>query len=105
MEHRTVFLALLTVFVLTILTLVCIPLARAAGPDEAQTAPYVDPAMAMAPAPSRCSSMFEILDVDRDGHINREEAKKSAETTATWKSLDGDRDNRISYAEYCTPRK
>ena len=49
--------------------------------------------------------MFQILDANRDGYINNEEAKKSAETTATWKGLDSNVDNRISFAEYCATRK
>lgn len=106
MEHRTMFLALWTAFYLSMLILVLsMPLARAAAEDEPRTTPYNDPAVAEAAAPSRCSSMFEILDANRDGYISNEEAKKSAETTATWKSLDGNADNRISFAEYCAKRR
>src|SRR5512134_90686 len=106
MEDRTVFVALLATFFAGILILILsTPLARAVGQDEAQTTPYSDPTVAEAAMPSRCSSMFQILDANRDGYINDQEAKKSAEATATWKNLDSNLDNRISFAEYCATRK
>ena len=53
------------------------------------------------PVSSGCASMFQILDADRDGYVDKSEAKKSAETMATWKNLDGDRDERLSKEELC----
>jgi hypothetical protein len=102
MKYRTAFLTLLTVFFLAILTLVLsTPLLHAAGEDNAQTTPYLDPPAAGAPAPSRCSSLFKILDSNEDHFIDKDEAKKSAETTAIWKSFDSDLDNRLSLEEFC----
>ncbi len=108
MKYRTAFLTLLTVFFLAILTLVLsTPLLHAAGEGNAQTTPYIDPpaAGAPAPSPSRCSSLFEILDANEDHFIDKDEAKKSAETTAIWKSFDSDLDNRLSLEEFCAAMK
>jgi predicted cobalt transporter CbtA len=106
MKYRTAFLTLLTVFFLTILTLVfTTPLLHAAEAGDAQKTPYVDAPAAGAPAPSRCSSMFEILDANDDHFIDKDEAKKSAETTAIWKNFDRDLDNRLSLEEFCAGTK
>jgi Ca2+-binding EF-hand superfamily protein len=45
--------------------------------------------------------MFRILDVNQDGHVSKDEARKSAETTASWKSLDSDLNDRLSFEEFC----
>jgi len=49
--------------------------------------------------------MFEILDANEDHFIDKDEAKKSAETTAIWKNFDSDLDNRLSLAEFCAGTK
>lgn len=44
--------------------------------------------------------MFKELDQNQDGYITREEAKRSADTTARFSEMDTDRDGRISLAEW-----
>jgi Ca2+-binding EF-hand superfamily protein len=48
--------------------------------------------------------MFEILDANQDGYVTKDEARKSAETTANWKSFDSDHNDRLSYEEFCATR-
>ena len=75
------------------------------GDNEAQTSPYVEPLVVGDSTPLRCSSMFRILDVNQDGHVSKDEARKSAETTASWKSLDSDLNDRLSFEEFCAQSK
>jgi len=49
--------------------------------------------------------MFQILDANKDDYVNKAEAKRSAGTTANWKRLDSNFDNRVSLAEFCTGTK
>lgn len=106
MKFRTAFLSLLTLSFLAILILVLgTRLLHAADDGNAQTAPYIDTATAGAPAPSGCSSMFQILDTNEDDYVNKDEAKRSAEMTANWKRLDSNLDNRVSLAEFCAGTK
>ena len=79
MKYRTAFLTLLTVFSLSILTLVLTSARLVKAAEEAET-PYANPSV--APVPLRCTSIFEILDADQDRYITRNEAKKAVETTA-----------------------
>lgn len=58
-----------------------------------------DRPVAGAPA-GTSSSMFEILDTNKDGYLTPDEAKKSAELTANWKALDRNGDGRVSPDEY-----
>lgn len=44
--------------------------------------------------------MFRELDQDKDGQISRDEAKRSADTTARFEEIDVDHDGRISAAEW-----
>ena len=106
MKVRTAFLSLLTLSFLAILTLVLgTRLLHAADDGNAQTAPYIDTAAAGVPAPSGCSPMFQILDANKDDYVNKAEAKRSAGTTANWKRLDSNFDNRVCLAEFCTGTK
>lgn len=74
---------------LSILLLGALPLAQAQTPGGAP------PAQDQIPAP-----LFEQLDVNRDGYVTPEEAKRSAEVTARFKELDANRDGRISIDEF-----
>jgi hypothetical protein len=94
-----------TVFVAFVTLLLGPPLADAAGERESPTGRSTDAPSAGAPAPSRCSSLFEILDANEDHFIDKDEAKKSAETTAIWKNFDRDLDNRLSLEEFCAGTK
>ena len=59
MNHQTAFLTLLTVFLLTVLTLVLsTPITHAAGDREVQTTPYIDHQVVGAPAPAVYSPKF-----------------------------------------------
>lgn len=42
------------------------------------------------------ASLFQYLDADRSGFITPSEAKRSAAVAVHWKSLDVDRDHRLS---------
>ena len=44
--------------------------------------------------------MFKELDRDKDGQITREEAKRSAEITASFDSLDTDHNGKVSILEW-----
>jgi hypothetical protein len=105
MKHFISFLTLSTVFLLALLAIaLSTAFAYAAGEDDAQTRPYMDPLVMGTSASSRCSSMFEILDANQDGYVTKDEARKSAETTANWKSFDSDHNDRLSYEEFCATR-
>ena len=89
MERLISFLTLSTVSLLAVLVIaLSAALAHVVGNNEAQTSPYVDPLVMGDSTPSRCASIFRILDGNQDGYISKHEARKSAETTASWKSLD-----------------
>jgi uncharacterized protein involved in copper resistance len=67
------------------------PAATPAGDPAARTTTAaMDP-----PAP-----LFQQLDVNHDGFIAPEEAKRSAEVTARFKELDTNHDGKISVAEF-----
>ncbi len=72
--------------------------------NEPQTRPYLDPMVIGDSTLARCASMFRILDVNQDDYITRDEARKSAETTASWKRLDGDLNGQLSFEEFCASR-
>ena len=74
----------------TILLLAAAPLAALA----ADTNPA--PATGQTEAPS----MFKELDKNHDGLIDQTEAKKSADVTARFSTLDGNKDKRISVTEW-----
>ncbi|MBL8541391.1 MAG: EF-hand domain-containing protein [Betaproteobacteria bacterium] len=76
-------------------------LAQPVEDSGAQTRPYVDPMVIGDSTLARCTSMFRILDANHDGYITRDEARKSAETTAVWKRLDDDLNDRLSFDEFC----
>lgn len=76
----------------TILLLAAAPLAvLAADPNPA-------PAAGQAEAPP----LFKELDKNHDGKIDRTEAKKSADVTARFSTLDSNKDKHISVAEWMT---
>ncbi|MBI3095647.1 MAG: hypothetical protein HYY97_12330 [Rhodocyclales bacterium] len=81
--------------------LAALPLgAIAADPAPASSgvpAPATTPG-AVAPG-AQAAPIFEQLDLNRDGFVTRDEAKRSADITARFKELDADRDGRISAAE------
>jgi len=91
-KHRTVFVALISFLVSAFL-------AHAVERVDPKTYPYTDPSIAGAPAPSGCTPTFLDLDANQDDYMNKAEAKKWAETTASWKRLDSDIDNRLSREE------
>ena len=74
----------------TILLLAATPLAAlAADPNPA-------PAAGQAEAPP----MFKELDKNHDGQIDQTEARKSADVTARFSTLDSNQDKRISVSEW-----
>ncbi len=97
MKHRFAFVVLVVAF--------SAPLVHATEERESPSSRSTDSPIAEAPAVSRCSSLFQILDTNEDHFIDKEEAKKSAETTALWKSFDRDLDHRLSLAEFCAGMK
>jgi EF hand len=48
-----------------------------------------------------CAAIFQALDANEDGFVSADEATKSPRTMEDWKLLDSDRDNRISFKEFC----
>lgn len=73
----------------TILLLAAAPLAvLAADPNPAPAAGQEAP------------PLFKELDKNHDGQIDRTEAKKSADVTARFSTLDSNKDKRISVAEW-----
>ncbi|MBT0963692.1 EF-hand domain-containing protein [Denitromonas iodatirespirans] len=44
--------------------------------------------------------MFQELDRDKDGQINKEEAKRSADASASFTSIDTDKNGKLSVAEW-----
>ena len=77
-----------------LLLLGVLPLASATV-EYAQAPAGAPPVTAQTPAP-----LFEQLDVNRDGLVTVEEAKRSAEVTARFKDLDTNRDARVSADEF-----
>jgi hypothetical protein len=57
-------------------------------------------AMGRPGAEPSVSPMFQQLDTNKDGQISREEAKRSADTTANFDAIDTDHDGLISPAEW-----
>lgn len=91
-------LKLPTLFLLGILPLG----ALAAEPTPAATpgsAASREPPAAPA-AREQAPTLFQQLDANHDGFVNKEEAKRSADVTARFKDFDSDRDGKISLAEY-----
>ena len=84
----------------TLLFLAALPAgALAAGPTAPSASMPADP-----PAPSIQKAgpapLFTELDVNHDGYVTKEEAKRSADTTARFNALDANHDGKISAAEY-----
>ena len=78
----------------TLLLLGALPLTSVAV-EYAQAPAGAQPVKEQTPAP-----LFEQLDVNHDGLVTVEEAKRSAEVTARFKDLDTNRDARISADEF-----
>jgi hypothetical protein len=76
----------------TILLLAAAPLAALAA----------DPKPAPAAGQAEAPPLFKELDKNRDGQIDQTEAKKSADVTARFSTLDANKDKRISLAEWQT---
>lgn len=75
----------------------------AAQYDQYAQAPAASPPVkeqAPAAAPAQTPPLFGQLDVNRDGAVTVEEAKRSADVTARFKELDANRDARISADEF-----
>ncbi|TVO58769.1 hypothetical protein [Denitromonas halophila] len=49
--------------------------------------------------------MFQELDRDKDGQINKEEAKRSADASASFASIDTDKNGKLSVAEWTAHEK
>lgn len=75
----------------TLLVLGTLPMAAIA----ADPAPSAAAAAKEAPAP-----LFTQLDANKDGYLTKEEAKRSAEVTASFSKLDADRDGKIAANEF-----
>lgn len=94
-----------------LLLLGALPLgALAAQYDQYAQAPAASPPakeQAPAAAPAQIPPLFEQLDVNRDGFVTMEEAKRSADVTARFKTLDANRDGKVSADEFKkgTPEK
>lgn len=84
------------------------PAAAASPPDIDRSAADAGPAGAMSGTPGTVGSigpgavppLFNELDQDKDGQISRDEAKRSADTTARFDEIDADRDGKLSAAEW-----
>lgn len=76
-----------TLFILAVLPLAT-PRAQTPGAGEI-------PAVTEQVAP-----IFDQLDVDRDGFVSQDEAKRSAEVSTRFAELDKDADERISALEF-----
>jgi len=95
MSHNAAFLVLITL-------LLGAPSTHAAEEDRAPSNSFsAEPPIAGATAPVVCAAIFEALDANEDSSISADEARKSPRTTEDWKLLDSNRDNRISFAEFC----
>lgn len=53
-----------------------------------------------SPRDDGMAPMFKELDTNKDGYISRDEARRSADTSARFNEMDADRDGRISAAEW-----
>jgi hypothetical protein len=95
MAHRIAVLALSTWFL-------CVP--PILGAEEYGAVPRgsasEQPAIE-APVPVMCAMLFDVLDENKDRFITKDEAKKSPRTSDDWGSIDNDRDNRLSFEEFC----
>jgi hypothetical protein len=76
-----------TLFILAVLPLT-MPRAQTPGVGEI-------PAVTEQVAP-----IFDQLDVDRDGFVTRDEARRSAEVSARFAELDKDADKKVSAVEF-----
>lgn len=85
--------------VATLLLLGALPIAAFAA-DPAQPATGSSPPMATSGAKDPPAPLFLQLDVNHDGYITREEAKRSADITARFERLDTNHDGKISSDEF-----
>lgn len=84
----------------TLLLLAALPL-RVIAAEPAQSATGTAATAPAAPAAKEePAPLFEQLDVNHDGYVTKEEARRSAEVTARFKELDADGDGRISAGEF-----
>lgn len=97
MKHRN---SLASLFILA-----AIPVAALAA-EPAPAPPSTPPVSGAETAPGATTSkqqtppLFEQLDTNHDGYVNKTEGKRSADITARFKALDGDHDWKISVTEY-----
>lgn len=92
----------------TLLLLVALPIGAIAaesdrplaGSPQTGSPQTGSPAAGAATPPVEPTPLFDQLDVNRDGYVTKQEAKRSAEVTTRFKALDGDRDSKISLAEF-----
>lgn len=70
------------------------------GSMGAQGAPGGTDSMSPAAGDAGDSNIFRELDVNRDGFVSKEEARRSADISARFNDLDSDKDNRISASEF-----
>lgn len=73
-----------------------VPMDQGVTPPATQKAPTARPGAEGRPA----SSMFDQLDVNKDGYIDGTEVGRSATVKANFKATDLDGDGRISRAEW-----
>jgi hypothetical protein len=85
----------------TLLLIAALPMAALAADPKAPAANEAPIDMPATSAGSTAgSSLFNQLDSNHDGSISKEEAKRSAEVSATFDSLDANHDGAISASEY-----
>jgi EF-hand domain pair len=87
----------------TLLLFTALPLgASAADPQApaADKAPIDMPATSAGNTAGSAHSFFSQLDSNHDGYVSKDEAKRSANISATFDNLDANHDGKISSSEF-----
>jgi Ca2+-binding EF-hand superfamily protein len=82
----------------TLILLAAVPLAGTAAEGTTTTNPSATGSSSASEAPP----MFKELDKNKDGKISESEAKRSADVSARFSTLDADKDKNISLTEWQT---
>lgn len=81
----------------TLILLAAVPFAATAAEPGSSASPSATGSTATEPPP-----MFKELDKNKDGKISESEAKRSADISARFSTLDGDKDKHVSLTEWQT---
>jgi len=81
------------------------PAATEPAPMPAQPAPDAGKAAPPEAGKTEMPPMFKELDLNKDGQVSKDEAKRSADVLARFETLDSDHNGKVSLVEWNTSEK